>query len=97
MVGSNLEVAYRALPTLKRFHQSGAQFRCCIGPVGSGKTTAAAWEICYYLPDFMLDTYKIKRTKWVIVRNCFDDKTEILTEQRAWKLCKDLHPEDNVA
>lgn len=61
------------MPTLKRFHTSPAQFRCVVGPVGSGKTTAAAWEVCYYLPQFMFETYKIKRTKWVIVRNSYPE------------------------
>lgn len=73
MVGSTIEVAYRALPTLKRFHESGDQFRCVVGPVGSGKTTAAAWEVCYYLPQFMFEIHKIKRTKWVIVRNSYPE------------------------
>ena len=65
---SDKVVAYRPLPTMRRFHESSAQMRCIVGPVGSGKTTAAAWEVCYYLPFFLAKRYKIKKTRWCIVR-----------------------------
>lgn len=32
-----------------------------------------------------------------MVRNCYDDQTEILTENRGWQFFKDLLPEDRVA
>lgn len=64
---------YRALPTLKKFHESSAPIRCIVGPVGSGKTTAATWEICYYLPMFLLDKYGLKSTRWVILRNTYSE------------------------
>ena len=32
-----------------------------------------------------------------MVRNCFDDQTEILTEQRGWQLFRNLMPDDKVA
>lgn len=62
---------YVPLPTLQLFHDSPAQIRCVVGPVGSGKTTAAAWEICYYLPEFLYDNYGMTKTRWVIVRNSY--------------------------
>jgi len=43
--------------------------RCIVGPVGSGKTTGAAWEICYYLPQFLFKRYGIRRSRWAIIRN----------------------------
>jgi len=64
-----LEKIYKPIPTLQAFHESGAQMRAIVGPVGSGKTTAAAWELCYYLPFFLLEQYGIKKTRWVVVRN----------------------------
>ena len=67
------EKKYDALPTLKRFHESPAQIRCCVGPVGSGKTTAATWEGCYYIPWFLFNTYGIKKTRGVIVRNTYSE------------------------
>jgi hypothetical protein len=65
------EIKYGALPTIKRFHESGAQIRCIVGPVGSGKTSGAAQEVGNYLPHFMFDRYGIKKTRWVIVRNTY--------------------------
>jgi hypothetical protein len=64
---------YEPLPTLRAFHESPAQIRCVVGPVGSGKTTAATWEVCYYLPQFLFDQYKITKTRWVIVRNTYSE------------------------
>ncbi|KKM86878.1 hypothetical protein LCGC14_1274600, partial [marine sediment metagenome] len=63
----------------------------------SGKTSAAAMEIGLYKPIFLFKKYGIKETRWVVVRNCFDDKTEILTEKRGWVLFKDLKKDDKVA
>lgn len=65
--------SYYALPTLLNFHESPAQIRCVVGPVGSGKTTGAAWETCYYIAVFMLEVYGIKKTRGVIVRNTYDE------------------------
>lgn len=64
---------YRALPTLKMFHESPADIRCCVGPVGSGKTTAAAWEICYYLPMFLKEKHGLSSTRWAVVRNTYPE------------------------
>lgn len=55
------------------FHRSPAQIRAIVGPVGSGKTTAAAWEIFYYLPRFLRKIHGIKSTRWVLVRNTFKE------------------------
>jgi len=71
---------YDPIPTLLRFHESGSPIRVVIGPVGSGKTTAATWEVCYYLPKFMFDQYGIKKTRWVIIRNTYSELTD--TTQR---------------
>ncbi len=62
---------YVALPTLRLFHESPAQIRCIVGPVGSGKTSGAAWELCYYLPQFLFDSYGMRQTRWVVVRNTY--------------------------
>jgi hypothetical protein len=62
---------YRPLPTIERFHRSPAQIRCIVGPVGSGKTSGAAWEICDYLPEFLLKQYHITDSRWVVVRNSY--------------------------
>lgn len=87
---------YKPIPTIKRFHQSKGQIRCIVGPVGSAKTTGAAMEVCHYMPFFLFKTYGIKKTKWVIVRNCFSSDTEILTGS-GWKFFNELGDKDLVA
>lgn len=64
---------YKMLPTIKRFHESPAQIRCIVGPVGSGKTTGAAWENIRFIPEFMHRVYGVKKTRGVIVRNTYDE------------------------
>jgi len=71
MEGENPVNNYTPLPTLNLFHRSNAQIRCIVGPVGSGKTSAAAWEICYYLPDILFREFGITKTRWVVVRNTY--------------------------
>ena len=71
---------YRPIETLELFHQTLAPFRCVVGPVGSGKTSAAAWEICYYLPSFLYQEYGITKTRWVVVRNTYRELVD--TTQR---------------
>jgi hypothetical protein len=64
---------YSPIPTIKRYHESPAQIRCIVGPVGSGKTTGAAWENIRFIPKFFWDEYKIKKTRGVIVRNTYSE------------------------
>ena len=67
------EKKYIALPTIRKFHESPAQIRCIVGPVGSGKTSGATWELCYYLPRYLFAEYQIKQTRWVVVRNTYPE------------------------
>ncbi len=62
---------YSALPTIQRFHDSPAQIRCIVGPVGSGKTSGATWEVCHYIPDFLFENYGIKESRWAVIRNTY--------------------------
>lgn len=64
---------YIPLPTLRLFHESGAQIRCIVGPVGSGKTSAASWDVCYYLPQFLFERYGMTKTRWAVVRNTYPE------------------------
>ena len=57
-----------ASDTILAYHQSDAQFRAIVGPVGSGKTTAALMETVYFLPRHMAMTYNITHTRWAVVR-----------------------------
>jgi hypothetical protein len=64
-------INYEPLPTLRLFHNDNSINRCIIGPVGSGKTTAAAMEIGVFLPQHLLAEYGITKTRWVVVRNTY--------------------------
>lgn len=64
-------VTYDAIPTLRLFHKSGAPIRAIVGPVGSGKTTGATWEVCHLIPWHLFNHYNIKETKFVVVRNTY--------------------------
>jgi hypothetical protein len=70
---TNTEIAYTPLPTMLEFHKHPGRIRCIVGPVGSGKTTAAAWELCYYLPMRLKGKYGIKSTRWLILRNTYPE------------------------
>lgn len=66
------------------------------GPIQSGTSSCSChkvWKLaCEQAPDFD----KVRRTRWIITRDCFDDKTEILTED-GWRLFRDLEPDQKVA
>ena len=41
----SVEIAYRALPSQKKFHDSTARFKGFSGPIGSGKSQALCQEV----------------------------------------------------
>jgi hypothetical protein len=65
------EVTYNLIPTIEAFHRCGAQNRCIVGAVGSGKSTGSSWEVCFFLPDYLFRRYGMKRTVWAVVRNTY--------------------------
>jgi len=82
-------------PVAARFHQSEARVRCILGPVGSGKSSSCVMEIIRH--TIAQQPYaKMRRARWAIIRNCYDDETEVLTD-KGWRLFKDLSAEDKVA
>jgi hypothetical protein len=66
-------IRYNPVPTIKAFHLHPGQLRAIVGPVGSGKTTGAAWDVCRFLPQYLAQEWGYKKTKWVIVRNTYDE------------------------
>ena len=62
---------YEPFPTMVGFHASSAEMRCLVGPVGSGKTTAAIWEIGLLLPQYIANTYGVTSTRWIVVRKTY--------------------------
>jgi hypothetical protein len=88
---------YDQLPTLKMFHNDGAQIRCIVGPVGSGKTTAASVEVCSFLPRHICREFGIKKTRWIIVRNTYVELID--TTQRTvfdWFPSGDYHKQEKI-
>ena len=63
----------------------------------SGKSSGCVITMLRHTCEQMPDPHGVRRTRWVIVRNCYSDDTEILTEKRGWVLFKDLLPDDKVA
>ena len=63
----------------------------------SGKSSACVMEIIRRAHEQKASPDGIRRSRWAVVRNCYSDDTEILTEKRGWQLFKDLLPEDKVA
>lgn len=92
-----MEKTYAFLPTIRKFHDSGAPMRCIVGPVGSGKTSAATWEICRFLPEHIASVHGLKHTKWVVVRNTYPELRD--TTQRTmldWFGSGDLRRQENT-
>jgi hypothetical protein len=88
---------YDDVPTVRKFNQDNRFFRSIMGPVGSGKSSGCVAEIIDRGIAQEPDRDGVRRTRWAVVRHCYDDQTEILTEQRGWQLFKDLLPLDKVA
>jgi hypothetical protein len=63
----------------------------------SGKSSGCIAEIIDIGMNQVPNKEGIRKTRWAVVRNCYDEKTEVLTEKRGWKLFKDLQPDDRVA
>ena len=63
----------------------------------SGKSSACVMEIIRRAHEQKASPDGIRRSRWAVVRNCYSDDTEILTEKRGWQLFKNLLPSDKVA
>jgi hypothetical protein len=68
---SSLTLNYYPDVTLALFHQDESAFRCIVGPRGSGKTTTALWEMCYFIPKMLKEKYGVNRSKWIVLRNTY--------------------------
>jgi hypothetical protein len=84
-------------PTLARFMESDAFVRFVIGPVGSGKSSVSLNEIVRRGMEVPACKDGVRRSRYAVVRNCYDAETEILTEHRGWVRFADLDREERVA
>lgn len=90
--------SYERIPTVRQFTLSNKRWRCIIGPFGSSKSSGCVMDIIQKsLNQHPSPKDGIRKTRWAVVRNCFSDDTEILTEENGWRLFKDLSPDDKVA
>jgi hypothetical protein len=62
---------YEPLPSITGFHACDSPNRALVGPVGSGKSTAASMEVGLLLPRHIANTYGVTETRWAIVRNTY--------------------------
>lgn len=85
------------MPTVGRFFDSNAFYRGLMGPLGSGKSSACVWELAQRGVRQAPDASGRRKSRWVVIRNCFDADTEILTELRGWVKFPDLCEDDKVA
>ncbi len=60
-------------PVIKRFHESKAFVRGIMGPIGSGKSTAAVIEILRRAQMQAKSPDGIRRTRWCVVRNSYPE------------------------
>lgn len=67
--GKTRLLEYVALPTLARFHASGAFLRGVMGPVGSGKSTAMCVELMRRAREQAPGPDGVRRTRFAIIRN----------------------------
>jgi hypothetical protein len=66
-------IKYNPVSTIDAFHRSDSKYRCIVGPVGSGKTAGATWEIIYYLAIYLARDFGINNTRWAVLRNTYPE------------------------
>ena len=72
-------------PILRSFLRSRASVNIIQGPVGSGTTTACSFFIWDVANEQEPDAYGIRRTRWLVVRNTFDElKQSTLKTWKEW-------------
>lgn len=91
---SNL--SYTPPASIAGYLMSDAFISLAVGPIGSAKTTASVMKIPYHASQMAPCRDGIRRSRAIVIRNCYDDKTEILT-RRGWQRFVDLTDEDQVA
>ncbi len=83
---------YKASPTLTKFHRSNAFVRGIRGPVGSGKSTGASWELWRRGNEQAPSPAdSLRRTRWAVVRNTYRELAD--TTLKTWL---DWFPEEEL-
>lgn len=87
MSGSSVgkDITYTAPPTIASFMESDHFVRLILGPVGSGKTTGALFEVLRRCCEQAPGPDGLRRTRFVIVRNTLQQMTNtVLKEIQHW-------------
>lgn len=66
-----MKIRYAETRTLSRFHASDDFVRCCVGPVGSGKSTACVMELFLRARQQEPGPDKVRRTRFAVIRNTY--------------------------
>src|SRR3954468_23167675 len=78
-------IQFTAPPTVGRFMRSDAFVRVIAGPVGSGKTTGAIFEILRRSIEQRPGPDGLRRTRWAIVRQTLQQlKMTVLLDILTW-------------
>jgi hypothetical protein len=64
-----ISITYDAPPTLSRFMDSDAFVRCCVGPLGSGKSSGCIMEILRRAVEQAPSPDGIRHTRFAVIRN----------------------------
>lgn len=59
-------ISYVAHNTMRAFHRSDAHTRCLVGPIRSGRTTAALVELISRAAEQAPDADNVRRTRWAV-------------------------------
>lgn len=90
-------IKYNPLPSIERFHRSSAQIRCVVGPVGSGKTSGAAFEVVWFVPRYLYRKYGITKSRWAVVRNTYPQlRDTTMRTVFAWFPHGNHHKQNNI-
>lgn len=93
----HLSTYLAAGPTIKAFHDCDKFIKLIIGSFGSAKSVCCCFDLYFNMLIQHKQKDGIRRSRYAVARGCFDDKTEILTEERGWQLFPDLLETDKVA
>lgn len=82
----DLSIDYRVTaPTIRAFHQSQVFVRVLLGPIGSGKTTAAIVELAIRAAQQKPAPDGVRRTRFALIRNTAPELTSTTIKSfRAW-------------
>ena len=66
-----IKYSYKSSPTLRKFSDSSAFFRCVVGPFGSGKSSACVIELVARALAQNPGPDGIKRSRYLVIRNTY--------------------------